>query len=89
MKRLRRLKVLKRIENAFKRKTDVFHLAVGFFACIINTVGFIGFMISIFTIVTFIVYQTGEEEPRVESYINLLEFVLGFILALPFIILLR
>lgn len=82
------MKTLRRVENAFKRKTDVFHFAVGFFACIINIAGFIGLITSIFASVAFIIYQTGEDEPRIESYINLVEFILGFISALPFIILL-
>jgi len=81
-----RRRILSRIENAFKQKTDVFHFAVGFFAGIINLIGLIGFIISIFTTMAFLMYQTGEDEPRIESYINLFEFALGFITSLPFII---
>ena len=81
-----RLKVLKRIENAFKQKTDVAHFIMGFLAGIVNIFGFIGNIISAFTIATFIIYQTGEDEPRIESYINMLEFALGFIFSIPFLI---
>jgi hypothetical protein len=80
------LKALKRVENAFKQKTDVAHFIIGFAAGIVNIFGFIGNVISAFTIATFIIYQTGEDEPKYESYVNMLEFALGFIFSIPFLI---
>jgi hypothetical protein len=80
------MKILIHIKNAFKKKTDVAHFIMGFAAGIVNIFGFIGNILSAFGVAVFIIYQTGEEEPRIESYINMLEFVLGFIFAIPFLI---
>jgi hypothetical protein len=80
------IKILAYIKNAFKQKTDVAHFIMGFLAGIINIFGFIGNVISAFTIATFIIYQTGEDEPKYESYVNMLEFALGFIFSIPFLI---
>jgi cytochrome c biogenesis protein CcdA len=79
------LKALKRVENAFKQKTDVVHFIFGFIAGIFNVFGIVGFSASVIMIVSFIIYQTGEDEPKAESYFNMLEFALGFILSLPFV----
>jgi len=85
-KRVGKLRLLKRVENAFKKKTDIAHFIIGFMAGIANLFGFIGNITSAFTIATFIIYQTGEDEPKYESYINMLEFALGFIFSIPFLI---
>jgi hypothetical protein len=80
------MKILTHIKNAFKKKTNVAHFVIGFAAGIVNIFGFLGSVLSAFITAVFIIYQTGEKEPRIESYINMLEFVLGFIFAIPFLI---
>jgi hypothetical protein len=80
-----KIKILAYIKNAFKQKTDVAHFIMGFFDGFLNIFGFIGNVISAFIIAVFIIYQTGEDEPRIDSYINMLEFALGFIFSIPFL----
>jgi hypothetical protein len=82
---VRKLRFLRRIENAFKRGTNVVHFTIGFTVGIVNIFGFIGSIISAFSTAVFIIYQTGEDEPRIDSYINMLEFALGFIFSIPFL----
>jgi len=71
-----------RIRNAFTYWTDWLHAILGFIACLINILPY-GWIVSIVIILIFVVYQAVEAEAPMESYHDLIEFVVGFMLGLP------
>ena len=71
-----------RIRNAFTSLSDIFHAILGFIACLVNVLPY-GWIVSLIITLIFTVYEALEAETPAESYHDLIEFLVGFALALP------
>jgi len=69
------------LRNAFQKLTDLFHLALGIVAGVSPRFPF-GWIISLIMTVIYMIYQAFEVEEAVESYIDLVEYLYGFIIGL-------
>ena len=70
------------LRNAFRDPYDWLHAALGFAACLINLLPY-GWIPSIAIMLTFVVYETLQAEKPIDSYCDILEFLVGCMLAVP------
>jgi len=71
------------LRKAFQKLSDIFHLALGIVAGLSLRFSY-GWIISLAITLIFMIYQSVEIEKAIESYIDMLEYVYGFILGLIF-----
>jgi len=74
-----------RLRNAFRKPSDLFHATLGFVACLFNLLPF-GWIPSLLIILVFAIYESLQTESPVQSYCDLIEFLVGFVLALPLLL---
>jgi len=72
-------------KNAFRNPSDIVHAILGFAACLVNTLPY-GWIVSLVTVLAYTIYEALDAETPRESYHDLIEFLVGFITALPFIL---
>lgn len=72
-------KVRKR--SAFKEKWDWFHAFIGFLSAICLLVHY-GWISSLLIAVIFLIYESTQKEPPKKSYFDIVEFLVGFIIGL-------
>ena len=66
-----------RARNLFRTWKDLLHIVLGFIASAL--IGYIWFL-SLAITLTFIIYQSVEEETRIDSCYDLVSFLCGFVL---------
>gem|GEM_PF-2619408 len=74
-----------RLRNAFRKPSDLFHAIIGFIACLFNFLPF-GWIPSLLIILIFAIYESLQAESPIQSYCDLVEFLVGFVLALPLLL---
>jgi len=72
------------VKNAFRTATSILHGLAGFIAGIVNVLPY-GWTASLALTLVYFVYQALEAESPIDSYVNLTEFICGFIIAIPVI----
>ena len=72
----------RRIRNAFTSLDDYIHALIGFICAFTARYPFPVKLLSITVFLVFMVYQSLENEEPVESYCDIVEFLVGFTLCL-------
>jgi len=70
------------LRNAFTSLGDYVHAFLGFLSCLVNALPY-GWIPSLLIMLVFMAYEALEAERPAESYYDLVEFICGFILAVP------
>jgi len=73
------------LRNAFRDPYDWLHAALGFAACLINLLPY-GWILSMTFMFAFVVYEALQAEKPLDSYCDLLEFLVGYALAVPLLL---
>jgi len=71
-----------RIRNAFRSIDDYLHALIGFICAFTARYPFPVKLVSLVLFLVFMVYQSLEDEEPVESYCDIVEFLVGFALCL-------
>ena len=71
--------MLKRLSNAFTDPSDVLHAVLGFVCAVLRK---IAWPLALAMILAFVVYEALEAESRLDSYEDLIEFAVGFMMGL-------
>ena len=77
-------KTCPRSKNAFTSSSDILHGFIGFIACLVNRIPY-GWIISFLITLVFVIYEAKQPESPRESYHDLIEFTVGWILGFPFL----
>jgi hypothetical protein len=70
-----------RRENAFKKWTDIWHAFLGFTAGLVARLIPYGNVIAFTMTIIYVVYQSLEAETPIDSYCDLVEYLVGLALA--------
>jgi hypothetical protein len=72
----------RRIRNAFTSIDDYLHALIGFICAFLAKYPFPVKLSSLVVFLVFMVYQSLEDEEPIESYCDIVEFLVGFIFCL-------